>query len=187
MAAENPSALWIDQLKHGESVAANAVFERYFDRLVGHARQKLLGVSGGMADEEDVALSAFDSFCRAAQRGRFPDLKDRDGILRLLLRMTARKAIDLRRYELSRLKVQNEEALLEAIGDPKGPELIAIFDEEFRRLLDLLADKGLETLAVAKMQGFTNNEIAEKLDCSLRTVERQLQLIRLKWEQEQSG
>jgi DNA-directed RNA polymerase specialized sigma24 family protein len=36
------------------------------------------------------------------------------------------------------------------------------------------------------MQGYKNKEIAERMDCSLRTVERQLQLIRLKWQAESS-
>ena len=187
MPSEGSMSLWIEQLKDGDSAAADAVFRRYYDRLVGYARRKLQGVPGGMSDEEDVVLSAFDSFCRAASKGRFPDLKDRDGLLRLLLRMTARKAIDLRRHELSRRKVQHEDANLGALSDLAGPELIAILDEEFQRLLDLLSDQNLAALAMAKMQGFTNREIASRMDCSLRTVERQLQLIRLKWEQEGSS
>ena len=180
-------SMWIGRLKEGNSTAAQAVFQRYFDRLVGLARQKLKGVPGGMADEEDVALSAFDSFCRAAQKGRFPDLADRDGLLRLLLSMTARKAIDLRRHEQARPGIQEDEFFQEAMGQTLDPELIAIFDEEFQRLLDVLGDQDLESLAIAKMQGYRNKEIAERRDCSLRTVERQLQLIRLKWQTESSS
>ena len=51
------------------------------------------------ADEEDVALSAFDSFCRGAQRGRFPQLDDRDNLWRLLVVITSRKAVDLAQHE----------------------------------------------------------------------------------------
>jgi DNA-directed RNA polymerase specialized sigma24 family protein len=39
-------------------------------------------------------------------------------------------------------------------------------------------------LATAKLEGYTNDEIAEQLGCSQRTVERRLHLIRKKWEQE---
>ena len=46
-----------------------------------------------------MALSAFDSFCRSAEQGRFPDLADRDSLWRLLVVMTARKATHLRRDE----------------------------------------------------------------------------------------
>src|SRR5205823_639553 len=67
------------------------------------------------ADEEDVALSAFASFCRAAEAGHFPQLADRDDLWRLLVTVTERKALNLVRDE-RRLKrgggaVQGESAL----------------------------------------------------------------------------
>ena len=43
------------------------------------------------ADEEDVALSAFDSFCRGAEQGRFPQLDGRDDLWHLLVVITVRK------------------------------------------------------------------------------------------------
>jgi hypothetical protein len=33
-----------------------------------------------MADEEDVALSAFNSLCVGAAKGRFPQVQDHDGL-----------------------------------------------------------------------------------------------------------
>ena len=51
------------------------------------------------ADEEDVALSAFDSFFRSAEQGRFPRLSDRDDLWQILVLVTTRKAVDLRTYE----------------------------------------------------------------------------------------
>jgi DNA-directed RNA polymerase specialized sigma24 family protein len=57
--------------------------------------------------------------------------------------------------------------------------------EERQRLLELLDDPDLEALAVAKMEGYTNEEIAERFGCSVRTVERRLRLIRKKWQQEE--
>ena len=72
-----------------------------------------------MADEEDVALSVLDSFCRAAQDGRFPDLADREGLWRLLLHKTVHKAIDLARHEkrLRRGVFRSVRALEKAITD----------------------------------------------------------------------
>ena len=63
---------WLDQLREGDSAAARMLWERYFLRLVGLARRKLQGTPRRVADEEDVALSAFDSLCRGAEQGRFP-------------------------------------------------------------------------------------------------------------------
>src|SRR5262249_7150341 len=67
---------WIGRLKAGDADAAQQLWERYFRRLVGLARAKLRSAPRRAADEEDVALSAFDSFCQAAAQGRFPQLRD---------------------------------------------------------------------------------------------------------------
>lgn len=56
---------WIEGVKEGDPAAAQALWDRYFAKLVRLARQKLEDVPCRMADEEDVVLSAFDSFCRA--------------------------------------------------------------------------------------------------------------------------
>src|SRR5262245_1006353 len=90
---------WLEQLQAGDSAAAQPLWERYFHRLVGLARAKLQGAPRRAADEEDVALSAFDSFCRGAERGHFPQLEDRDNLWRLLVTLTVRKAARLARDE----------------------------------------------------------------------------------------
>jgi DNA-directed RNA polymerase specialized sigma24 family protein len=56
--------------------------------------------------------------------------------------------------------------------------------EQCRRLLDGLPDEQLRALALAKLEGHTNEEIARQLSVSLRTVERRLRLIRDEWKQE---
>ncbi|MBI1915085.1 MAG: hypothetical protein HYS12_10160 [Planctomycetes bacterium] len=71
---------WLQQLKAGDHDAVQPLWERYFRRLVGLARDRLRKLPRRTADEEDVALSAFDSFCRRAEEGRFPRLDDRDGL-----------------------------------------------------------------------------------------------------------
>jgi RNA polymerase sigma factor (sigma-70 family) len=200
MSLEGSVTHWIEDIKEGKSAAARAVWERYFEKLVRLARQKLYGVPCQMADEEDVAISALDSFYRAAQQGRFPDLSDRDSLWRLLLRMTARKTVDRRRYETRQRRgggrVCNEaalaapgisdyeETLAQVIGDSPTPELAAMMAEECRRLLEQLDEADLQALVTAKMEGFTNKQIAEQLHCSVRTVERRLRLIRRKWVEE---
>src|SRR5688500_4224311 len=93
----------IDGVVVRDEAAVQALWECYFPRLVGLARRRLAGAPRRAADEEDVALSAFHSFCRNAERGRFPRLLDRDGLWRLLVVITARKAAHLRRGE-ARLK-----------------------------------------------------------------------------------
>src|SRR5213082_599403 len=88
---------WLGQAQAGDAAAAQQLWQRYFGRLVGLARVKLRGAPRGMADEEDVALSAFDSFYRGVEQGRFLQLNDRDNLWSLLVVITARKAGKLKR------------------------------------------------------------------------------------------
>ena len=185
---------WITQLRAGDQAAADPLWQRYFERLVALARTRLLRAPRRAADEEDVALSAFHSFCRAAERGRFPKLDDRDDLWRLLVRFTTRKAAHFLR-DGSRLKrrartrteggARDDVIDLELIaGEEPSPDLVAEMAEEYRRLLGQLGDETLRAVAVWKMEGFTNEEIAAKLACVPRTVERKLRLIRDIWENE---
>jgi hypothetical protein len=73
---------WLAHLKAGDPAAAKALWDGYFARLVELARTRLRAGARAAADEEDVALSAFDSFYRGAGEGRFPRLDDRDDLWR---------------------------------------------------------------------------------------------------------
>jgi RNA polymerase sigma factor (sigma-70 family) len=180
---------WLQQLKAGDHEAARPLWERYFPRVVALARDRLRGQPRAAADEEDVALSAFDSFCRNAERGRFPRLDDRDRLWALLMTIVTRKACDLARREGRERRDWRRTAPLDAgEGDPPArdltPALAAELAEESGRLLGLLPDDELRALAVRKLEGYTNEEIAGLLGCSLAKVERRMVLIRKNWEKE---
>ena len=191
MSSEGSVTRWLGALRAGDPAAAQPLWERYFHRLVGLARQRLFGARRRAADEEDVALSAFDSFCRAAEAGRFPELADRDGLWRLLVTVTARKAAHLARDEGRQKRgggavaaADPEVVLAEVLSREPSPAFAAEVAEECRRLLAGLGDPDLEAVALWKMEGYDNAEIAAKLGCAPRTVERRLQLIRKLWEKE---
>src|SRR4051812_46122655 len=97
MSGDHSVTHWLGRLQTGDEQAVRQLWDRYFPRLVALARHKLRAAPRRAADEEDVALSAFDSFCRHAEAGRFPDLFDRDGLWHLLVVLTARKAAHLAR------------------------------------------------------------------------------------------
>jgi DNA-directed RNA polymerase specialized sigma24 family protein len=193
MDAARSVTFWLRQLEAGDPAAAQPLWERYFAELVRLARARLRGSRRRLADEEDVALSAFDSFCRGAAQGRFPRLSDRNNLWGLLVTLTARKAIDLAQHE-GRQKRGGTAALAEGgaaeraidqvVGAEPTPLFAAQVAEECRRLLDVLGDEGLRSIAVWKMEGDTNAEIAQKLACAEVTVERRLRLIRKRWEKE---
>jgi DNA-directed RNA polymerase specialized sigma24 family protein len=190
---------WIGDLKAGDLSAAQPLWERYYDRLVRLARARLRAASRptAEADEEDAVLSAFDSFCTGAVRGRFPQLATRDDLWRLLVVITARKVQAQARLQ-RRLKRggglvrreadlpdagegSHDEGLDRIIGDEPTPEFAALVAEECRRLLDALGDESLRMVALARMEGYTNDEIAGRLGCARRTVARRLDLIRKTW------
>jgi DNA-directed RNA polymerase specialized sigma24 family protein len=186
---------WIGQIKAGDRQAAQKLWERYCARLVRLARAQLPGCRRRAADEEDVALSAMDSFLRAAERGRFPNLHGRDGLSALLVTITVRKACKLARRE-KRIREVGESALgalgndshgrrgwEQVLGREPTPEFACQMTERCRCLLDRLSPE-LRSVALWKMEGFTNAEIAERLGCVVGTVELKLRDIRKIWETE---
>jgi DNA-directed RNA polymerase specialized sigma24 family protein len=188
MSSEGSITRWIGQLQAGDPAAAQPLWDRYFRLLVELARRKL-GAKPRVADEEDVALSAFDSFCRGLKRGRFPDLQDRDNLWKLLVVLTARKASHLIRDD-HRLKrgggqtAGTAQELEQVVSQDPSPEFAAELAENCQRLLGTLGDADLRTIALGKMEGYTIEEIASRLSCAPRTVERKLRLIRNLWEKE---
>ncbi len=188
MSMQGSITTWIDALKAGDSAVAQNLWERYFQRMVDLASYKLRGAVRAAADEEDVALSAFDSFCRAATAQRFPKLANRDDLWQLLVVLTARKAIDQRKYNSRQKRAQNatialdDTALEMMIGPDPDPAFAALVADEFRVLMDRLDDAQLRQIALRKMEGYTNEEVADELKCTVRTVGRRLALIRDLWE-----
>jgi DNA-directed RNA polymerase specialized sigma24 family protein len=192
---------WIHQLKAGDQVAFQKLWEGYFRRLVGLARKRLRGAPCPTGDEEDVALSAFNSFFRRAREGHFPQLIDRNDLWQLLVLIAVRKASNLAKHERRQKrgggKVRGVSALPGGNGSEQAaspfadlisrepePAFAAHVAEEYERLLELLGDAGLRSVAVWKLEGWTNEEIAAKLGRSSATVERKLRLIRDAWEKE---
>jgi DNA-directed RNA polymerase specialized sigma24 family protein len=192
----------LGDLRNGDAAAAQPLWERYYDKLVRRARSKMIGMGCPRTteDEEDVALSALDSVCQGLQQGRFPQLMDRDGLWRLLVCITLRKSIDRYRKQAAHkrhgVKVSIEANLMAAQGedpshvldriacDHTPPELLVIVAEELRQRIESLGENTLIRIAELKMEDHTNQEIADHLGCSLRTVTLKLELIRRKWSPE---
>ncbi len=197
MESEGSVTRWLGQIQAGDPAAAQQLWQRYFQRLVGLARKKLRGSPRRVADEEDVALSAFDSFCRRAEQGRFPELLDRDSLWRLLVLLTTRKASHQRRDQLRQKRgggatIQSEtggesedgSVLEQILSREPTPEFAAQIAEECQRLLRSLDDPELEAVALARMEGYTVEEIAKQRGYAARSIKRKLQLIRTIWEKE---
>jgi len=180
-----------------DSQSCQEVWQRYFARLVAIARNHLRNAPRRTRDEEDVALSAFDSFFRGLDRGHFPRLDDREDLWQILVMLTERKAIDQIRRDNAAKRggglVRGDSAFvsnnreespggLDEVNDAgPSPELAAIFSEECQRLLNMLGDPELRTVAILKMEGFNNAEIAQRLNRVTRSIDRKLRAIRNLW------
>jgi RNA polymerase sigma factor (sigma-70 family) len=178
---------WIIRLKAGQPEAPQRLWERYFQRLVSLARTMLRDAPRAAADEEDVALDAFECFCRAAKSGRYPQLNDRGNLWKLLVLLTGHKALDWVRHERrhKRGRPLTESEHLELIVDREPtPEFALEVADECRRLLASLEDDDLKQVALRKMEGYTTEEIAAQMRYTSRSIERKLQLIRRIWANE---
>lgn len=194
---EGSFAPWLDRLQQGDESAVRELWDSVFPQLSGLAHRVLQKHRIRGADEQDVALSALKSFCLRAKAGRFPLLRDREGLWKLLVTITTRKAIDLIRSENNQIrgggKVRGESVFVHP-GDASSargfeqvpdnqltPAISALAAEQCERLLERLDDDSLRAVALYKLAGFTNEEIAEEMSCALRTVKRRLAYIRERW------
>jgi DNA-directed RNA polymerase specialized sigma24 family protein len=89
--------------------------------------------------------------------------------------------------------VPPEADLLDLLGGPGGdldrlagpeppPDLAVAFAEQVRHLLGRLPGDDLRRVALARLEGCTVAEAANRLGCSRRAVERKLHLIRQLWQ-----
>ena len=193
--SEHSISAWLDGIKNGESRCAQNLYQEVYDRLTRLARRRLSDRPLGFADEEDVALSAFHSFCTRAAEGKFPQLAHRDDLWKILITITCRKCGKYLEHERAQKRgggvrhnwasVGDIDRSSGGIQDPSDdaspPDLVALVADQCRHLLDILGDDTLRQVAVWKAEGFTDQEVATKLDCVVRTVERKVERIRLIW------
>lgn len=194
---EQSITFWIHRLKEGDSAAARPLWEHFFQQLVGVARRRLGSTSRRVSDEEDVAATAFQSLCIGVAEGRFERLDSRDDLWQVLVALASRKAIDQIRKQMTHKRgggqVRGDSVFFNegnAPGDfdqflsqAPTPDLIATMDEECTSLLALLPDDTMRNIATLRLEGYGNEEIAETLIISPRTVERKLAAIRDCWSQ----
>jgi DNA-directed RNA polymerase specialized sigma24 family protein len=206
VAHENSVTVWLDGIKSGDDTDIQKLWDRYFQRLVRLAGKKLPAHCRRSFDEEDIALSAFQSFCDRAGRGQFPQLNDRDDLWRLLATITVRKALDTMRRQRRQKRgggnVLGESALLvggdhdgdrggrdglgEVLSREPTPEAVARFADDYQRFLARLQDPALRAIALRRLEGQSAPQIAAAARVSTKTIERKLRLIRAIWSEENS-
>jgi len=198
MATDPSVTAWIEGLRAGRETAAAKLWNHFYQDLLALAWRNLQGTPRRVADEEDVVASALETFIRRAHEGQFPRLNDRHDLWHLLVAITERKALNLARDQSRKKRgsgkvsgesvFRNQDHSTEArgldqvAGPGPTPEMAAAMTEALGQLLGML-DADLRQIALLKLEGWTNREIASRIDRSVATVERRLRLIRDKWSQ----
>ncbi|MCS7469441.1 ECF-type sigma factor [Stieleria sp. ICT_E10.1] len=189
---------WITGAELGDQDSIARLWEHCLPRLLAYSRTKLPDHLRRILDEEDVALSAFKSFCLRAADGTLGEITGQDELWKLLYCITSRKANGYIRHQ-SREKrgagrVGGESAFLkqgenESIGGidqvvdgSASPAMLAEFENSCRHRLDQLDDSILQTVALLRLEGYSVDEIAQRLGCAKRSIERRLNLIRAIWQ-----
>ena len=190
---------WLPDLHRGSEQAAERLWQEYFTKIVRLAKRRMDGLRLRAADEEDVAISAMHSFCRMA-RNREEPIADSTELWKLLATIVRRKANRERERQYAgkrqeyRLGGESQASPTPGAGDddsgdtPAGiaefsgrepsPELAAELAETWQRILDM---PGADELISLRNAGYSNSEIAEKMNCSTRTVQRNLKKIEDEW------
>jgi RNA polymerase sigma-70 factor (ECF subfamily) len=175
----------------GDEEAARQVVDRYLDRLVGLARQRLSQRLASRVDPEDVVQSVFRTFFGRVKAGRF-HLEDQDDLCKLLMRITVHKVLRQVEYHTANKRNPNleteqgnrsQERLTELLDREPSPEAAVAFIDHLESLLKKMRPQDRQILEM-RMQGYSNEEIATKLDIKHdRTIRRVFERIRDQAEQ----
>ncbi len=191
---------WIGQLKAGDEAALEKLHHRLWPLLVRIARKKLGAAPRRAADEEDVAQQAFWGFYRSVRAGRAPRLENRYDVLALLTHIVGCQAVNQIKHELAVRKRGAGRVLGESVlnasaaarGDGRGrgleqvespditPEEEALLSDSYRHYVEALPEHVRE-FARQYLAGLTHREIAERMSCTERTVDRKVALILARW------
>lgn len=185
----------VAQLRSGDPAvrdeAARQIWNKYFPQLLEIARRQISDRLRTREDEEDVLQTMYKSFCQRQERGDFT-LEGRDDLWKLLVTMTlnkARKAAErhgrqARDYRREQAPPSDDDGAQQAFehmdqAQPTPDEALLLNEALERRLRGLDAQR--RTVALLKLEGYSNGEIASKCDVTERTIERWLERIREQW------
>lgn len=188
-------------MREGDESEAPFLWDRFYDRLRKLVRGRLQSHLRTMADEEDVSLESLTELFRGLLNGKYPGLDNRESFWRLLVTVASRNVMD----EVSREnrqkrgggRVFHESAIGLQAGEPvplfdqmpssaSAPDVQVMITERCAQMLESLEDEQLQAIAIMKTAGSNNQEIADSMGLSLRSVERRLVQIREIWSGESS-
>jgi RNA polymerase sigma factor (sigma-70 family) len=177
------------RVRSGDEAAEAVVFRRFVHRLIALAARQFDAWIRDPADVENIVVSAYKSFYRRNRRGEL-DLADWDELWSLLVVITLHKCTKRRKYLRAARRDVGRQVSLESwnggateLADRSPtPQEAAILKETLEQLLRAMAP-GDRPLVEEILMGYTAEEVAERLDCSERTVRRVRQRAKLRLQQ----
>ncbi len=180
------------RMRNGDPASARDLWDRYFPRLTNLANA-VLSVRQLPLGAEDAVQEAFWKFLVRVEEGKYDDDLRRDDLWRILSKFTVQRArkqiLKEKTQKRGGGRVRTESEL--ASSSSRGFRLDAVFsdvptadcDMIFQELLEQLGSE-LREIAVMRLAGYSNLQIRDFLGCSLRSVERRIQLIRSIWKEQ---
>jgi RNA polymerase sigma factor (sigma-70 family) len=192
----DPSTELIDRWRDGDQLAANVLFQRYVDRLSGIVTSQLSSRFKSRMDADDVLQSGCRSFFRRVQEGQFRFDED-DDVWKLLVTITLNKLRNqIRRHSAAKRNagqefrpatsdVPDDFYLQKLSGTPEPVEAFA-FSESIEIVADKLSPQHA-LLLVQRMEGHSQQEIAESFGTSDRSIRRMLDDVKELFQREMSA
>ena len=194
--SDEPVSLWIEQLAAADHDAASRLWAHFCQRLMVFARSRMSPSALRIYDEEDAAVSAFRSLCRGIEAQRFPEIGDRGNLWALLVVITSRKITNQFRYEHQQRRNANR-TISETMLQPSDGSSVSVLQllpsneptpafaaevaDMSEYLMSQLPESDLKKLVLLKLEGHTNEDAAEMMKITRRTVQRKLERIRRIW------
>ncbi|MGE0379181.1 MAG: RNA polymerase sigma factor [Planctomycetaceae bacterium] len=177
----------VSRWRDGDQNAAKALYQRYVERLSGIVTAQLSDRLRARTDADDVLQSACRSFFRRVQDGQF-EFDEDDDVWKLLVTISLNKLrSQVRKHSAAKRNAAQEVARrdnslpddfhLEKLAATPSPVEAFIFAEMIERVSDQLDNRHAMLLEL-RMEGYSQQEIAEQLQTSDRSIRRMLDNIR---------
>lgn len=187
----------IGDVRDRNSQAEQEFFD-YFAPRIERVCARVLGSlpnrPGAIVSPESKAISAMRSLMTGLQKGRFGELSDESGLLRLLITIATRKCRDAQRahFALSRgggrlvrpsdyADEDSPEDCLDQLGRIMETPLFEVeMKERCERLMSMLSARD-QVIAQKRLEGYTEEEIADLIGMARRSVQLHIDKIRRTW------
>jgi RNA polymerase sigma-70 factor (ECF subfamily) len=169
----------------GDQAAAQQLFDRYVNRLLGVAKRRISQRLSGRIDAEDVVQSVFRTFFVRARDGQF-SVEDPDDVCKLLARITVHKVLRQVEHHTAAKRdagaetshgEDSQQRMAEVLDREPSPEAANLFVDQLEKLLAQLKPEEQQILEM-RMQGHGTEEIAAKLKTYDRKIRRVMERIR---------